>query len=69
MSQTEVPIRGIALMASATVLFAIADTTSKFLSTSLPIAEFIWFRYVLFLGMAALMVRRRPLGSRRPGCR
>jgi drug/metabolite transporter (DMT)-like permease len=67
MSQREVPIRGIALIAGATVLFAIADTTSKFLSTSLPIIEFIWFRYLLFLVMALLLVRRRPLGSRRPG--
>jgi drug/metabolite transporter (DMT)-like permease len=70
MAQTEDPIRGIALVVSATVLFAIADTTSKFLSTGLPIVEFIWFRYVLFLGMAVALARpgkRRPAWSRRPG--
>ena len=67
MAQTEDPIRGIALVVGATVLFAVADTTSKFLAGSLPITEFIWFRYVLFLLMAVAMTRGRPIRSRRPG--
>jgi len=67
MTQTEDPIRGIALVVGATVLFAISDTTSKFLAGSLPVTEFIWFRYVLFLLMAAAMARGRSIRSRRPG--
>jgi drug/metabolite transporter (DMT)-like permease len=57
------PIRAIALALSATLLFGTSDTISKYLSTSLPIVEFIWIRYVLFLLMAVLLVRHR---SRRP---
>jgi drug/metabolite transporter (DMT)-like permease len=57
------PIRAIVLALSATLLFGSSDTISKYLSTSLPIVEFIWIRYVLFLLMAAFLVRHR---SRRP---
>jgi drug/metabolite transporter (DMT)-like permease len=70
MASPDDPIRGIALMTGATVLFATADTTSKFLAGQLPIVEFIWLRYVLFVGMALLLARnvvRRPWVSRRPG--
>ena len=51
---------------SATVLFGTSDTISKYLSASLPITEFIWIRYVLFLVMAAILVRRVPNRSIRP---
>jgi drug/metabolite transporter (DMT)-like permease len=57
------PIRAIVLALSATLLFGSSDTISKYLSTSLPIVEFIWIRYVLFLLMAAFLVHHR---SRRP---
>jgi drug/metabolite transporter (DMT)-like permease len=61
------PLRAIALAVSATVLFGSSDTISKFLSGSLPIIEFIWIRYVLFLIMAAFLVRRRSIVARNPG--
>jgi drug/metabolite transporter (DMT)-like permease len=60
MSQTEDPIRGIALSVSATVLFAVADTTSKYLTASLPVAQIQWVRYVIFLGMAVVLACRTP---------
>jgi drug/metabolite transporter (DMT)-like permease len=60
MSPADNPMRGIALSVSACLLFAIADITSKFLSTSLPIVEIAWIRYGLFLGMAAVLAARAP---------
>jgi drug/metabolite transporter (DMT)-like permease len=50
----------------ACAVFAIADTTSKFLSSSLPIIEIQWIRYVLFFGMAATLVARPSGRSLRP---
>jgi drug/metabolite transporter (DMT)-like permease len=61
------PIKAIALAVSATVLFGSSDTISKYLSGSLPIVEFIWIRYVLFLMMAGYLVRRRSIVPRNPG--
>jgi drug/metabolite transporter (DMT)-like permease len=52
------PIRGIVLAVGATVLFGSSDTIAKVLSTSLPIGEFLWIRYVLFLVMALVLGRR-----------
>ncbi|HBK09398.1 MAG TPA: EamA family transporter [Acetobacteraceae bacterium] len=60
------PLRAIALAVSATVLFGSSDTISKYLSGSLPIVEFIWIRYVIFLIMAAVLVRRTPTRAIRP---
>ncbi len=60
------PLKAIALAVSATMLFASSDTISKYLSTSLPIVEFIWIRYVLFLLMAVILVRRTSRRSVRP---
>jgi drug/metabolite transporter (DMT)-like permease len=60
------PLRAIALAVSATVLFGSSDTISKYLSDSLPIAEFIWIRYVVYLVMALCLIRRRPARSVRP---
>src|SRR3954462_3920783 len=60
------PIRAIVLAVGATVLFAGSDTIAKYLSTSLPIGEFLWIRYVLFLVMAVLLVRRQKRRSVRP---
>jgi drug/metabolite transporter (DMT)-like permease len=69
MSHADNPLRGIALSASACAVFAVADVTSKYLSTSLPIIEIQWIRYVLFLGMAGILAARtpgRPLRPRNP---
>ena len=63
---TDDPFRAIVLAVSATVLFGSADTISKYLSGSLPIVEFIWIRYVIFLAMALILVGRRPRRSVRP---
>ena len=48
------------------MLFGSSDTISKYLSASLPIVEFIWIRYVLFLFMAVLLVRRRTTCAQPP---
>ena len=60
------PIKAIALAVSATVLFGTSDTISKYLSGSLPIVEFLWIRYVLFMAMSAILVYRAPVRSVRP---
>lgn len=60
------PIKAIVLAVSATVLFGSSDTISKYLSGSLPIVEFIWIRYVIFLIMAGVLVRRTPARAIRP---
>jgi drug/metabolite transporter (DMT)-like permease len=60
------PIRAILLAVGATVLFGSSDTIAKFLSGSLPIVEFLWIRYVLFLVMAMILVGRAPRRSVRP---
>jgi drug/metabolite transporter (DMT)-like permease len=67
---TDDPLRAIALAVSATVLFGSSDTISKYLSGGLPIVEFIWIRYVLFLIMALFLVGRLPgrsVQARNPG--
>lgn len=63
---TDDPLKALALAVSATVLFGTSDTISKYLSGGMPIVEFIWIRYVLFLIMAAILVRRVPGRSVRP---
>ena len=60
------PLGGILLAVGATVLFGSSDTISKYLSGSLPIVEFIWIRYVLFLAMAIILAARRPNVSLHP---
>jgi drug/metabolite transporter (DMT)-like permease len=47
-------------------VFAIADTTSKYLSTSVPIIEIQWIRYMLFLGLAATLAAHTPARPLRP---
>ena len=44
----EDPVRGILLHATATILFATADTTAKYLSVYLPVVEILWIRYLIF---------------------
>jgi drug/metabolite transporter (DMT)-like permease len=60
------PIRGILLIVAATMLFAASDTTSKYLSGGMPIVEFLWIRYALFLVMAAVLVSRVSRRAVRP---
>ncbi|HET8995116.1 MAG TPA: DMT family transporter [Acetobacteraceae bacterium] len=57
-SVQDAPLRGIALSLASTVLFASADTISKFLARSLPVIEIAWIRYVVFVGMAAWLACR-----------
>ena len=52
------PLKAIALAVSATVLFGTSDTISKYLSGSVPIVEFLWMRYVLFMAVSAILVYR-----------
>jgi drug/metabolite transporter (DMT)-like permease len=66
MTSKEDPIRAIGLAVSATVLFATSDTTSKYLSGSLPIIEFIWIRYVLFTVFALTLVGGRTIDTLHP---
>jgi len=60
MAQSDRPLHGIVLSGVACAVFAVADVTSKYLSTSLPIIEIQWIRYVLFLAMAATLAARTP---------
>jgi drug/metabolite transporter (DMT)-like permease len=60
------PLRGIALSTGACAVFAISDVTSKFLSTSMPIVEIQWIRYVLFFAMALVIAVRTPGRLSRP---
>ena len=60
------PLKPIGFAVSATVLFGLSDTISKYLSDSLPIIEFIWIRYIVFLMMALALTGRRPRRSVRP---
>jgi drug/metabolite transporter (DMT)-like permease len=53
------PIRAIFMVTGATVLFATADTISKYLTASMPVVEILWIRYVLFLVMALALNRGR----------
>jgi len=64
------PLRGIALMLLATLLFASHDALSKYLSGFYPIVMIVWARYLVHtLLMAAVFVPRRGLRvlrSKRP---
>ena len=60
MAEADNPLRGITLTVSACLVFAVADVTAKYLSTGLPIIEITWIRYILFVGMAAVMAARAP---------
>jgi drug/metabolite transporter (DMT)-like permease len=64
--QPDNPLHGIALSVSACAVFAIADTTSKYISVRLPITEMQWIRYMLFLGMAAILATRAQCRALRP---
>lgn len=59
------PIRGIALLVSATIFFSVSDTIAKLLGQSLPVAEIGWIRYLTFVVMAAALASRGGLGRLR----
>jgi drug/metabolite transporter (DMT)-like permease len=67
--ETERPLRGIALLVSATVLFSMSDTTAKYLTGSLPPIEIGWVRYLVFTALAtgvAVRSGRHGMRTRRP---
>lgn len=54
--------KGIALMIFTTFIFAIQDTTTKLLGTSMPVLQFLGVRYLVFLAFAVWWTtRKRPL--------
>lgn len=65
MPGTDDPPRGIALSVGSAVLFAMSDATAKVLTVNLPAVEIGWLRYVVFVLMACVLVRRaRPRAVR-----
>ncbi len=65
----ERPLRGIAMLVAATVLFSLSDATAKYLTGALPAIEIAWVRYVVFVALAvSLLVRsgRAAARTRRP---
>lgn len=64
------PLRGVALICAAVVLFAALDATGKFLSRSYPVPFLVWVRYAVHLAvMLALLgpsMRGKLLRTRRP---
>lgn len=53
------PLRGIAFFLASSIVFCIADTIAKSLSTSLPIVQITWMRYVVFTLFALALTWRR----------
>ena len=67
------PLKGIALLILATLLFSSHDTLSKYLSGFYPIIMVVWVRYVVHtLLMACISCRRRACaccGPSVPACK
>lgn len=57
------PGLAVALMLTAMFAFAAMDGVSKILGQHLPIPQILWFRYIFFTFLAALMLRRAGLVS------
>ncbi len=55
---TNTPLRGIGLIVLSTILFALSDTLTKYVSRTLPVIEIAWIRYVTFVGLGVLMASR-----------
>jgi drug/metabolite transporter (DMT)-like permease len=51
------PLRGIALSLLSTTVFAASDTIAKFLTTTVPVIEIVWIRYVIFVLFAGSLAR------------
>jgi drug/metabolite transporter (DMT)-like permease len=60
----EKPLRGILLFVAATIFFSTSDTMAKVLSAHLPAVEIAWIRYIVFVFLASMLVRRSGLGVR-----
>lgn len=54
---------GILLTLVAMLAFAAMDGVSKLLASSLPIPQILWVRYILFLGLAVVVLRRKGLAA------
>ena len=63
-------MRAIALMVTAVALFAFLDAIAKHLSTSIPVLQVVWMRFVMHLVLAVFILRLwrnwPRLASRRP---
>lgn len=63
-------IRGIVLMCGAFIMFALLDTTAKYLGQLYPMVQVVWVRYVGHAALALLFVwvhrRQQPWRSSRP---
>lgn len=66
MPHTDNPLRGIALSVASSTVFVMSDTTAKFLTASLPVAEITWIRYVVFVVFAVWLGRSADLGAMWP---
>ena len=53
------PLRGIGLYLLSGIVFIIADTIAKLLTTSLPAVQITWMRYIVFTLFALMMTWRR----------
>jgi len=53
------PLRGIAFYLVSSLVFVVADTIAKSLSTQLPIVQITWMRYVVFTLFALTLTWRR----------
>lgn len=68
---SRVPLKALLALFGSTIVFACLDTTAKAASYHLPVIEVSWFRYVINLVMAAMVLN--PISSpgawrfRRPG--
>jgi drug/metabolite transporter (DMT)-like permease len=55
------PLRGIMLSLLASTVFAVSDSTSKFLTESMPVVEIAWIRYMIFLIFCGWLARSTDL--------
>lgn len=61
-------LAGIGIVIIGWLAFACMDAGSKILAASYPIVQILWIRYLLFVAVAMLLMRRkrRPLKTKRP---
>ncbi len=52
--------QGVMLLIAATVCFSTSDAMAKYLSSSLPVLEILWLRYIAFLALAVGLEMRAP---------
>ncbi|KMY65357.1 membrane protein, partial [Desulfocarbo indianensis] len=70
MRRAQHPLQGIAFLIAAVAFFAAFDTLTKYVSTTVPVAMALWFRYLfqtVTTGVTLLPSRGRSLlRTRRP---